>query len=95
MAIRARVRDDDNYVGAVTCNKQNYLIIPTKKGKFRVYEDAGYYSQNSGGVTVRGKVIRDLNDQPIDFNTIEAAEKWVKDGMVLFANGRDADIPLG
>ena len=75
--ITSRVRCDESveYEG-------DYLL--SRIGKvWRVYMDGSYYSQTSGGVTVRGKVLRGLDDKPISFTSIEAARSWVRGGCQL------------
>jgi len=65
-----------------------YMIAPVGK-KWRVYTDGSYYSQTSGGVTVRGKAMRNAGDEIISFKTREEAEKWIDGGCMLFVNGQE------
>ena len=78
--ISMRVKDDDN-VEPIGDYK-----VAARFGKFyRVYEDASYYSQTSGGVMKRGKLMRDADNVPMRFASIAEAEQWVKDGCRIWS----------
>ena len=71
MAFSARVADDDN----VEAYKDKLIA---KVGKaWRIYEDGSYYSQTSGGVMKRGKVMRDVDGTPFVFGSIAGAERFI------------------
>jgi hypothetical protein len=73
--ITERVRQDQD-VEPLIGNK-----VAKRVGKrWRVYEDGSYYSQTSGGVMVQGKAMRDVDEKPVAFATLQEAEQWVKDG---------------
>jgi len=76
---RDRVKADDD----VTWHK-NKAIKKMKSGKFRVYEDASYYSSVSGGVGKAGPVMRDTDDRPVQFDSQAKAEAWIDDGCKVF-----------
>lgn len=75
MGFIQRVREDDN----VIFYKQ-YLLWQMLNGKWRVYEDGSYYSQVSGGVSKRGKVMRNVDDKPLSFVSQKDAEDWIDGG---------------
>ena len=56
-----------------------YMIAPSRK-RWRVYTDGSYYSQTSGGVVVRGKVLRTPSGTPVSFETKKEAEQWIDGG---------------
>jgi hypothetical protein len=63
------------YVGIV-------MIVPTARGKWRIYEDATGYSQRSGQTIKRGKLVRrfdaecDYDGRPAEFDTLEQASAY-------------------
>jgi hypothetical protein len=76
--ITARVKQDED-VEFLAGHK-----VAKRVGKrWRVYEDGSYYSQTSGGVGSKGKMMRDLDDKPVSFATLQKAEQWVNEGCRL------------
>lgn len=64
-------------------------MLAMVSGKWRVYEDGSYYSQTSGGVTVRGHVMRNASGDIVRFDTKEKAIEWINGGCLVFKDGRD------
>lgn len=94
MAVVANPRDDDRDIVEWCTNphdKQPYLIAEQSKG-YKVYADAGYYSERSGGVTVKGKVQRDADNKIIRFRTLGDAIAWVTSGMQIVERGDTIEI---
>lgn len=78
MSVSARVRSDEDV------EHFNGYLIANVGGKYRVYEDGSYYSQTSGGVTVRGKGVRRYDPEAgsaegkiATFDTIAEAEQYI------------------
>lgn len=70
-----RVKEDAD----VTPIGRDKVARKTRFG-WRVYEDGSYYSQTSGGVMASGRVMRDADDKPVQFQTFEEAAAWVHGG---------------
>ena len=68
-----------------------YMICKVGK-RYRVYTDGSYYSQTSGGVTVRGKALRAPSGELISFSTMKKAEEWIDGGLIVFDNGKEIDF---
>ena len=72
---RVKADDDVDFCGA-------YLIAHAGR-RWRVYGDGGYYSQISGGVTIKGKVLRDASNAPVSFSSQEKAREWIGAGCPI------------
>ncbi len=74
MPVSGRVRADDDAI-----DYKGYLI--RKAGhQWRVYEDASTYTNTSGQVMIRGKVMRDVDDSVFNFTSQADAEQWIDNG---------------
>lgn len=70
-------RDFDDRADFFSVGKDDFILLPTKQGEWKIYEDATGYSQTSGQVIAKGKVIR-IDGKPALFKTKEAAIEWGK-----------------
>jgi len=67
----------------------DYLILRTGK-TYRVYADATGYSQVSGQVIKRGKVLRGADGKPATFSTVGQARAWIRAGRpIVDSRGND------
>lgn len=55
-----------------------FMLVPTARGKWRLYEDGTGYSQRSGIVIKRGKVVRDFDGRAVQLNTKEEAAEYAR-----------------
>lgn len=86
MAVSARVKDDERWDEMIRNpdDKEDYYIKETYPGKFRVYRNADYYSQTSGGVGMLGTAMRDADDRIINFPTMAVAIRWIEGGCRIY-----------
>lgn len=78
MAVSNRVRAD------VDASFHGRYLIKRVRKHFRVYEDASGYSSTSGGYTALGKVMRDADDKPVQFDTEAQAISWIDGGCIIW-----------
>lgn len=73
----------------------DYILSPTAKGKWRVYEDGSGYSQTSGQTIKLGKLVRRLDaDSDYDgriaqFDTLELAQAYARKLTSINRQGRE------
>lgn len=88
MAIAERVKADDAFLDFVSHEGKLIAGVCQAGRKFRLYEVNEVYSQVSGGVTTKGKMIRrfdpdarELEGKPAQFNTVsecvDYAKRWL------------------
>lgn len=67
-------QDFDKDADFFSVEGMDYILMPSKRG-WKVYEDATGYSQTSGQVIKKGKVVRQ-DGKPVVFPTKQEAEAW-------------------
>lgn len=84
MSVSSRVKDDDNFLDHIPVKGGMVGVVACGK-RFRLYEVNDYYSSTSGGVAVKGKMIRrydpearELEGKPAQFPTVDEAVTYAK-----------------
>lgn len=63
-----------------------FIVQQCKNKKWKVYESEEGYSAVSGGFTIKRHVMRDTDNTIFQFNTLKAAEDWIKNGCRVSLN---------